>query len=128
MPKENSFVRKRSNPMETKTVPCTIVYYNLGPIERIPWGEGRTFSVKDTLIAVFRLRDGNVFATQAACPHRGGPLADGLVGAGKVICPLHAYAFALATGQPIQNSCEKLQTYPVSVDENGDIQLTLDIS
>jgi nitrite reductase (NADH) small subunit len=111
--------------METSTVPRSTVY-NLGSLKRIPLGEGRTFSVADTLVAIFRTRDGRVFATQATCPHRGGPLADGLVGAGKVICPLHAYAFELATGQPVENSCEKLRTYPVSLSGDEDILLTLD--
>ena len=100
--------------------------YNLGSIQRIPLGEGRTFCVKDTTVAVFRTRDGNVFATQAHCPHRGGPLADGLIGSGKVICPLHSFAFNLATGRPIENPCEQLRIYPVSLNEAGDILLTLD--
>lgn len=111
--------------METSTVPRSAVY-NLGPVKHIPLDEGRTFRVADTLVAIFRARDGRVFATQAACPHRGGPLADGLVGAGKVICPLHAYAFELATGQPLENSCAKLRTYPVSLSGDDDILLTLD--
>src|SRR5439155_22573936 len=100
--------------------------YNLGSIERIPLGEGRTFCVKDTPVAIFRTRDGHVFATQAHCPHRGGPLADGLIGSGKVIGPLHSFAFNLATGRPIENPCEQLRIYPVSLNEAGDILLTLD--
>ena len=112
--------------METRTAPGSAVY-NLGSINRIPLGEGRAFRVKDTLVAIFRTRDGNVFAAQSMCPHRGGLLADGLIGAGKVICPLHAYAFDLATGQSIENPCEKLWTYPVSLNVAGDILLTLGI-
>jgi nitrite reductase (NADH) small subunit len=49
-----------------------------------------------------------------------------LIGAGKVICPLHAYKFDLATGQPIGHMCEALKTYPVSLSETGDILLSLD--
>src|SRR5947209_2415045 len=108
--------------METSTVPCSAMY-NLGSLTRVPLGEGRTFSVADTLVAIFRTRDGRVFATQATCPHRGGPLADGLVGAGKVICPLHTYAFDLATGQALENSCVRLHTYPVTLNGEGEILL-----
>ncbi|MBV9707955.1 MAG: Rieske 2Fe-2S domain-containing protein, partial [Chloroflexi bacterium] len=63
-------------------------------------------------------------ATQSACTHKGGPLADGLIGAGKLICPLHAYKFELATGQPLGHTCAALTTYPVSLSETGDILLS----
>jgi nitrite reductase (NADH) small subunit len=99
--------------------------YNLGSLERIPPGEGRVFKVRDTDVAIFRTRAGQVFATQAACPHRGGPLADGLVGAGKVICPLHSYVFELATGHSVESSCEHLRTYPVSLNNADEIVLVL---
>ena len=112
--------------LETGTATVRVTY-NLGSIQRIPLGEGRTFHVRDTTVAIFRTRDGNVFATQPNCPHRGGPLADGLIGSGKVICPLHSFAFNLTTGQPIENPCEQLRTHPVSLSEAGDILLTLDI-
>jgi hypothetical protein len=61
---------------------------NLGPIDRIPLGEGREFEVEGELIAVFRARDGGVFGAQARCPHRAGHLADGVVGGGLVVCPM----------------------------------------
>ena len=54
--------------------------YALGPLDNIPLGEARVFRVDGRDIAVFRCRSGEVFATSAECPHRGGPLADGLVG------------------------------------------------
>jgi nitrite reductase (NADH) small subunit len=99
--------------------------YNLGSIEQVPIGEGRTFQLAGTEVAVFRGRDGKVLATQALCPHRQGLLADGLTGNNKVVCPLHAYKFSLLTGQPIGNDCEALQTYAVSLNEIGEILLVL---
>jgi nitrite reductase (NADH) small subunit len=84
---------------------------DLGPIDRIPPGEGQTFLVGECEIAVFRTREDTVYATQARCPHKSGLLADGLLGGGKVICPLHAYKFDLATGTPLGNGCAPLQTY-----------------
>lgn len=101
--------------------------YNLGSIQRIPPGEGRVFRVHETDVAIFRARDGQVFATQSLCPHRGGPLADGLVGAGKVVCPLHAYVFELSTGRSVDNACEHLRTYPVILNEAGEILLTMTV-
>jgi nitrite reductase (NADH) small subunit len=96
----------------------------LGPIVAIPEGEGRTFSVGGKRIAVFRSRDGSVFATQASCPHRGGPLADGLLGAGTLICPLHALKFDLRTGAA-QNSDCTLETYPARLSPTGQVLITL---
>jgi nitrite reductase (NADH) small subunit len=88
--------------------------HNLGPVDRIPLGEGRAFQVGDRQVAVFRLRDGRVLATQAHCPHQGGPLADGIVGGGSVLCPLHGRRFDLG-------SCADLATYPVELDRQGNV-------
>ncbi len=87
---------------------------DLGSVEVIPPGEGRTFVVQQTEIAVFRQRDGQLFAVDNHCPHRGGPLADGIVGGGTVICPLHARKFDLATGR-CQGEEMPLRTYLVRV-------------
>jgi nitrite reductase (NADH) small subunit len=97
----------------------------VGPVSAIPPGEGRTFSAFGEKVAVFRSRSGQVFAVQAECPHRGGPLADGLVGGTTVICPLHAWKFDLATGGSLMGNCG-LKTFPVRVDEKGQIRLTFE--
>jgi nitrite reductase (NADH) small subunit len=104
---------------------CAAPVINLGPVERIPLGEGREFTVKGELVAVFRMRAGRLHATQAKCPHREGPLADGIIGGDRVICPLHAFKFELDTGQPIGNECESLKTYQISLSEDGEILLSL---
>ena len=95
--------------------------HNLGDVNRIPLGEGRRFDVDGQPIAVFRNRRGQVFATQAHCPHRAGPLADGLMGGNSLICPLHNFRFNLETGEPMGNDCPALRTYPVSLTEAGEI-------
>ena len=68
-------------------------------VSSIPPGEGRTFEVGALRIAVFHTRQGEVFAAQAHCPHRGGPLADGILGGRTLVCPLHSLIFDLETGQ-----------------------------
>jgi phosphoenolpyruvate carboxylase len=95
----------------------------LGPVSRVPLGEGRVFDVAGSRVAVFRLRDGAVRAITPLCPHRGGPLADGLVGGTTIICPLHGWQFDLSTGSRI-GAPEAVTTYPVRV-EDGQIILTL---
>ncbi|GCE03331.1 Rieske (2Fe-2S) protein [Dictyobacter aurantiacus] len=102
------------------------VMYNLGPLDRLPLGEGRTFQIGEAKIALFRTRSGEVFALQAGCPHKNGPLADGMTGDGKVVCPLHGYKFCLASGEPLGNTCAPLKTYNVSLGANGEILLSLD--
>ncbi len=98
---------------------------NLGPVDRIPLGEGREFEVEGELIAVFRTRDGGVFGAQARCPHRDGHLADGIIGGGFLVCPLHAFRFDLATGKPVGNDCPALKTYRVTINEEREIVLSL---
>jgi nitrite reductase (NADH) small subunit len=95
-----------------------------GPLSLIPPGEGRTFSVGGVRIAIFHTRDGGVFATQADCPHRGGPLADGLTGGGMVVCPLHSWKFDLQTGQAVYGDCG-IKTYPARLDAEQRIVVTV---
>ena len=103
-----------------------ITLHSLGPASQVPIGEGKTFEIGGLRIAVFRGRDGKLFSTQAFCPHKSALLADGIVGSGKVICPLHSYQFDLETGKPIANGCEPLQTYFVKLSEDGNLQLRLE--
>ena len=97
---------------------------NLGPLAQIPPGEGRNFNIGARRIAVFHNRRGEIFATQAECPHRIGPLADGLLGGSTLVCPLHGWKFDLATGRTTNGECG-LTTYPVEVSAGGDILLSL---
>ncbi len=96
---------------------------NLGGLEKVPLGQGFCFIVGGEEVAVFRQRDGRLFATQNRCPHRQGPLAEGVIGAGKVICPLHARRFDLSTGEG-PGPAERLKVYPVRA-ADGDILISL---
>ena len=97
----------------------------VGPVSAIPPGEGRNVEVLGQRIAIFHTRGGDVFAVQAECPHKKGPLADGLVGGTTLICPLHSWKFDLATGEALFGECG-LKTYPVHVDESGQILVTVE--
>jgi nitrite reductase (NADH) small subunit len=108
------------------TAVATKILVNVGPADRIPLGEGRQFLVGLELIAVFRTRDGGVFATQASCTHKSGPLADGLVGDHKIVCPLHTFAFDLRSGQPLGHTCAALTTYPASLTSKGEILVEIE--
>jgi nitrite reductase (NADH) small subunit len=94
----------------------------LGPVSAIPEGEGRTYEVDGRRLAVFRGRDGALFATQAECPHKNGPLADGLLGGSTLICPLHSLKFDLTTGKALNGDC-RLQTYAATLSESGQVMV-----
>ena len=98
--------------------------HRIGRLSEIPLGEGRSFEVEGRRVAVFRTRTGQVFATQAECPHRNGPLADGLLGGTTVVCPLHDWTYDLATGAALAGDCG-IQVYPVRVVEDGAILLSV---
>ena len=100
--------------------------YDLGPVDQIPIGEGRLLRIGHVPVAVFRARDGSVYATQALCPHSGGPLADGIIGGGQLQCPLHSYRFELGTGKPLGNDCKALKTYKVEITEQEHIRIALE--
>jgi nitrite reductase/ring-hydroxylating ferredoxin subunit len=80
----------------------------------------------ETLIEVFVAAPEGVagFATQPDCPHLSGPLADGLLGGATVVCPLHEWAFDLATGAAAAGGCG-IEIYPVRMAEDGTILLTV---
>lgn len=96
---------------------------NLGSISRIPMGQGRCYVVGAEEIAVFRQRDGRLFATQNRCPHGQGPLSEGVMGGGRVICPLHSHRFDLKDGTGSEHG-ECLEVHRVK-ELDGEILLSL---
>jgi nitrite reductase (NADH) small subunit len=100
----------------------------IGNVDQIPKGEARTFEVNGLRIAVFHTYSGEVFATQPDCPHRGGPLADGLIGGTTVVCPLHDRSFDLRTGKNLSGDCTDIRTYPVTLEQDGGIALQIELA
>ena len=92
----------------------------IGRVSQIPPGEGRNFAVDGLQIAVFHTRSGELFATQPECPHRNGPLADGLLGEDTVVCPLHDRIYNLWTAAELNSEC-RLRTYPIRKTSDGTI-------
>jgi nitrite reductase (NADH) small subunit len=68
-------------------------------------------------IAVFRTADDAVFAVQDACPHKGGPLSQGIVHGHKVTCPLHGLNVDLTSGEAVAPDKGCVHRYPVKVED-----------
>ena len=68
-------------------------------------------------IALFRTEDDAVFALQDKCPHKGGPLSQGIVHGCKVTCPLHSTIIDLATGTAIAPDEGQVRTLPAKVED-----------
>jgi len=95
----------------------------VGKVDEIPVGEGRAYPVYGTPVAVYRLRDGTLRALAAVCPHKGGPLADGLIDGRVVVCPLHGHTYDLATGAELAADGTAVCAYDVTADEEGTIRV-----
>jgi nitrite reductase (NADH) small subunit len=88
-------------------------------LDELPVGLGRAFEVDGQPLAVFRTRAGRIFAVDGICPHKGGPLADGMLAGDSVVCPYHAFRFEGATGACDQAGVCDISTYPVEVTDDG---------
>jgi nitrite reductase (NADH) small subunit len=87
---------------------------HIGSVHDIAPGQGRCYVVNGEEIAVFRQRNGSILAIQNRCPHKNGPLHEGIAGGGKVICPMHGHKFDLATGLGSEPR-ECVRTYKIVV-------------
>jgi nitrite reductase/ring-hydroxylating ferredoxin subunit len=93
-------------------------------IDDIPEEGAIAVDVGERRIAVFR-HQGELFALDETCPHRGGPLHDGSIDRGVVLCPWHQWQFDLKTGCSPVNPLSRVRVYPVRL-EGTDVFLELD--
>jgi nitrite reductase (NADH) small subunit len=77
--------------------------------------------------ALFRTATGRLFALADRCPHRGGPLSQGIVFGERVACPLHNTCVELATGCAVAPDKGTVQTFPVRVTD-GDVYIDLQVA
>jgi nitrite reductase (NADH) small subunit len=79
-----------------------------------PVGQMKEFSAGVMPLCIANVA-GVIRALDNECPHRGGPLAEGMIEDGKIVCPWHAWAFDAATGAS-DSSQERVAVFPVSVE------------
>ena len=73
------------------------MYVDVASTSEVPTGSVRSFFVGGRTIAVYHTASG-FSASDNSCPHRGGPLAEGDLMNGSIVCPWHLWAFDLETG------------------------------
>ena len=97
----------------------------IGSLDEIPRRGARCVATPQGKIAVFRTVDDQVFAIVDRCPHKGGPLSQGIVHGTSVTCPLHNWVISLETGKALGADEGEVPAIPVKVDE-GQLFISLD--
>lgn len=92
-------------------------WFDAGRPEDIPLRGARVVRGPAGDIAVFRAADGGLFALRDRCPHKGGPLSQGIIHGRAVTCPLHNWVISLETGeaQGVDEGCTR--TIALKVEE-----------
>ena len=99
-------------------------WIEIGTLDDIPRQGARVVRRADGDIAVFRTLDDEVFALRDQCPHKGGPLSQGIVHGNKVACPLHDWKISLDTGIAVAPDEGCAARFPVRI-ENSKVFLSL---
>jgi len=94
------------------------------PVDELPHMGGRLVRAGETQIALFRLRNGKVRAIDNRCPHKQGPLAEGIISNDSIICPLHARKIDLKSGKVLPPDTGCVRTFPTKI-ENGRVLIQL---
>ncbi|NUB45719.1 nitrite reductase small subunit NirD [Fertoebacter nigrum] len=97
-------------------------WLDIGALADIPAQGARVVKTAHGCVAVFRTADDRVFAMDDRCPHKGGPLSEGIVHGTQVTCPLHNWVFDLTTGLAQGADAGGVATHPARV-EGGRILL-----
>ena len=97
-------------------------WIDIGSLDDIPALGARVVKTAVGCVAIFRTAEDEVFATSDRCPHKNGPLSEGIVHGNKVTCPLHNWVFSLETGEAQGADEGQIDTFAAKV-EDGRILL-----
>jgi nitrite reductase (NADH) small subunit len=87
-------------------------WIDIGSVDDVPFRGSRLVETQQGNIAVFKTGAGRIFALWDKCPHKGGPLSQGIVHGESVTCPLHNWVVGLETGDvkgPDQGCARKVK-------------------
>jgi len=100
-------------------------WIEIGTLSDIPQRGARCVKTPQGKIAVFRTAENEVFAIEDHCPHKGGPLSQGIVHGRAVTCPLHNWVISLETGKAQGADEGEVRTIPVK-NEGGKLFIALE--
>ena len=100
-------------------------WIDIGHIDEVPLRGARLVKTRAGCVAIFRTAEAEIFAASNTCPHKGGPLSEGIVHGQSVTCPLHNWVFDLNTGEAQGADDGRIATYRVRIEE-GRILLDAD--
>ncbi len=93
-------------------------WIQVGKLEDIPRQGSRVVNTAKGEIALFRSVDDQLFALNNRCPHKGGPLSQGIVHGKRVTCPLHNWMIDLETGNAVSPDVGCAHRHEVKVEDN----------
>ncbi len=92
-------------------------WLDIGPVDQLPAQGARTLPVRGGReIAIFRTATGSVHALANQCPHKAGPISQGIVHDTTVTCPLHGWRISLVTGEALGADSGCVPVIPVKLD------------
>jgi len=100
-------------------------WIEIGKLTDIPLRGARCVKTPQGKIAVFRTAENEVLAIKDHCPHKGGPLSQGIVHGTSVTCPLHNWVISLETGRALGADEGEVRTIPVR-NEDGKLFIALE--
>jgi nitrite reductase (NADH) small subunit len=98
---------------------------DIGALDQIPRRGARVVRVAQGCVAVFRTADDQAFALEDRCPHKGGPLSQGIVHGKSVTCPLHNWVLSLETGEAQGADEGRALAFPLKLEEG---RILIDLS
>lgn len=101
-------------------------FVDIGALEDVPPQGARVVKTAHGCIAIFRTARDQVFALEDRCPHKGGPLSEGIVHGTSVTCPLHNWVFDMNTGQAQGADEGAVRSFPIRV-EAGRILISAEL-
>ncbi|MEM7259381.1 MAG: nitrite reductase small subunit NirD [Pseudomonadota bacterium] len=102
----------------------SVQWYELGPVSTIPLRGSRRVVINDQTIGLFRTATDSVHAIEDQCPHKRGPLSEGIVHDNCVTCPLHNWVISLETGEAQGADSGSVTVFPVTID-NGNVRIAV---
>ncbi len=111
-----------SAPMASKQA---VKWVDIGALESIPVRGARVVKTAAGCIAVFRTAESEVYAIDDTCPHKAGPLSQGIVHDKAVTCPLHNWVISLESGTALGADEGQVRTYALKVEAG---RMLLDVS